>query len=147
MFGCIKYFLGTITILFSSMLFFTSCDDSIPERTEINERLIITTTQGEVALMEINQLDIDNGETISLGDDKIIIQKNFVAYDVFDNTVFLCEEKDDLQMFWTYDMEAEILNVYNTYSELCDVYAYKNFNWEPLWIAEFHIKQSSFDKI
>ena len=137
----IKFIILIFIFIFLTLILITGCDHSIPERKIINDRLHIITHQGEVALIEINHLYKDNGEVISLGDDKVIIQKNFVAYALHNDTVILCEEKGELQVFWTYGIKNKSLNEYESYSELCEFCSYNDFKWQNLWVADFYIKQ------
>ena len=127
-----------LTIVF--VILIVSCDHTDPERKIINDRLHIITLQGEVALMEINHLYKENGEVVILGDDEVIVKKNFVAYALYDDTVVLCEEKKGTQIFWTYEIKTEVLSEHTSYSNLCDFLSYNDFEWENLWVAEFEIK-------
>lgn len=134
-----KKFFSLFIIIIFTLLTMTSCDRGDPELKIINDRLHIITYQGEVALMEINHIYKENGEVVILQDDKVIIQKNFVAYALHNDFVILCEEKGNLQIFWTYDIKTKLLNDYKSYSELCEFCSYNDFEWEKLWVTEFNI--------
>ncbi len=132
-----------ILLLLSFLLIgvFASCDHHDPERKIINDRLHIITHQGEVALLKKGSQIKENGEVEIWDDDKVIIQKNFVAYSLYEDFVVLCEEKDDdTQIFWTYEIQSEKLQEYSTYSELNKALPCNKLEWNPLWVKDFSIK-------
>lgn len=107
-----------------------------PERKIINDRLHIITHCGEIALLK-KGLQIEEG-------DEIIIQKNFVAYSLYEDYVVLCEEKDDgSQVFWTYGIQSEELREYPSYAELNQALSGHQLEWKTLWVQNFAIKDAA----
>lgn len=108
-------------------------DYSDPECKTINDRLVIWTLHGQVALIEKGS--IEEGDTV-------IIEKNFVAYSLYEDSVVLCEEKDDgAQRFWTYDIQSEELQEYASYVELNKTLPGNQLEWKLLWVRNFAIKE------
>ena len=124
----------------SISLLLTCCDHSDPEVKIINDRLHIITLQGEVALLKKGSQIKENGEVEIWGDDKIIVQKNFVAYTLYEDFVILCEEKDNgSQIFWSYEIGTEALQEYPTYEDFCESFPGDSLKWETLWVKDFAI--------
>ncbi|MCL1891462.1 MAG: hypothetical protein FWG00_05565 [Coriobacteriia bacterium] len=69
-----------------------------------------------------------------------IIAKNFVAFDVKNDILVLCEELEDkTQVFWSFNLETEELLEHKTYKDLCADLGIEGFDWEPLWAGNFEL--------
>lgn len=135
-----KNFVCFITLIIMVLIILCSCSYEDPEIKYITDNIFLATHLGEVALFEDNSIYGKDGSEICMGDDVIIIQKNFEAYTLFSETLILCEENNDLQFFWTYNLRTKELDSYSNYSELCEQLSCREFEWEKLWVPEFSIK-------
>ena len=119
------------------MLFsLVSCNHSDPEIKRINNNYCLATSPNGV-ILNWNPDDSD-----SLESDRIIIDKNFVAYTVQENNLLLCEQlEDNSQDFWSFDLETEDLKNYKKYSEFAKKFNISDDDWEALWIPRFKLQK------
>ena len=80
--------------------------------------------------------------------DGILFVKNFIAYDVQNNILLLCEDKkDSTYVYWPFDLDTEetddpeSVNA-DSYSEVSDMLKTLGLSevaWEKLWVEEINI--------
>lgn len=122
-----------IALTSCALIFSAMHDGTDPLAKVINEDFELWSMSREkVSLVKMDK------ETSGVGDG--IIEKNFVAYDVKENVLILCEQiGEENQSFWTFDLKTEKLTGFNKYNELCSSIASEEFDWKPLWIEKFEL--------
>ena len=78
---------------------------------------------------------VADGRINTFPNSEIISTKKFIAYDVQQNWMVLCEKTESEQyVFWLFDLQSESLTYYNNIQELASVSEIDEICWEGRWV-------------